>query len=364
MTSRRVLITTDTVGGVWQYTVDLVPLLRARGMDLRVVTLGPRPSQTRRAELGTDALLIETDLPLDWTAESQASLRAASEELAAIAYRERVDLVHLHAPAFAGVAVWPAPVVSVAHSCVPTWWAAVHGSDLPVALRWRADATARGLRASSAVIAPSAAFAAALRQAYGNDLPVWVLHNARRVADIRGGPRERAVLASGRLWDEGKNIGALDRAAARISAPIYAAGPISGPNGARVSFANLRLLGVLDQNRLQRRLGSTMVYASPALYEPFGLGVLEAAMLGTALVLSDIPTFRELWDGAATFVDPDSDAHIASALTRLLDDPALAARMGGLARERARDYSLVRLIDGTERVHRAVLARPRLRSVA
>ena len=39
-----------------------------------------------------------------------------------------------------------------------------------------------------------------------------------------------------------------------------------------------------------------------ARYEPFGLAVLEAAQAGMRLVLSDIPSFRELWDGAATFV--------------------------------------------------------------
>ena len=44
------------------------------------------------------------------------------------------------------------------------------------------------------------------------------------------------------------------------------------------------------------------IFVSAARYEPFGLAVLEAAQAGCALVLSDIPTFRELWDGAALFV--------------------------------------------------------------
>src|SRR3546814_15067984 len=51
------------------------------------------------------------------------------------------------------------------------------------------------------------------------------------------------------------------------------------------------------------------IFVSPSLYEPFGLAVLEAAMSGCALLLSDIPTFRELWDGAAVFTPAgDSDA--------------------------------------------------------
>ncbi len=48
------------------------------------------------------------------------------------------------------------------------------------------------------------------------------------------------------------------------------------------------------------------VFASMARYEPFGLAVLEAAQAGMRLVLSDIPTFRELWDGAAIFVGDEA----------------------------------------------------------
>ena len=44
------------------------------------------------------------------------------------------------------------------------------------------------------------------------------------------------------------------------------------------------------------------IFVSVSRYEPFGLAVLEAAHAGCALVLSDIPTFRELWQGAASFV--------------------------------------------------------------
>jgi glycosyltransferase involved in cell wall biosynthesis len=38
---------------------------------------------------------------------------------------------------------------------------------------------------------------------------------------------------------------------------------------------------------------------APSLYEPFGLAVAEAARAARPLVLSDIPTFRELWGDAA-----------------------------------------------------------------
>src|SRR5947199_312178 len=62
------------------------------------------------------------------------------------------------------------------------------------------------------------------------------------------------------------------------------------------------------------------IFASPALYEPFGLTVLEAAAAGCALVLSDIPSFRELWSGAAVFVDPADSESLHRALRDLSAD--------------------------------------------
>ena len=80
-----------------------------------------------------------------------------------------------------------------------------------------------------------------------------------------------------------------------------------------------------------------------------GLSVLEAAQAGMRLVLSDIASFRELWEGAATFVSA-ADGW-APALRVALD----AAGDGG-ARERARRYTLDATVEGTLAVHRAVAA--------
>ena len=58
---------------------------------------------------------------------------------------------------------------------------------------------------------------------------------------------------------------------------------------------NARPLGVLAPAELRRKLERAAIFAAPALYEPFGLGILEAAAAGCALVLGDIRfTAREL----------------------------------------------------------------------
>ena len=128
------------------------------------------------------------------------------------------------------------------------------------------------------------------------------------------------MLTAGRLWDDGKGAALLDRIAPRLSAPIRAAGPTSGP-GTQAHLPHLALLGALDEPALAAAYAAATVFASPAHYEPFGLAVLEAAQAGMALVLSDIPTFRELWDGVATFVPANDEASWLDALEGALDDP-------------------------------------------
>ncbi len=82
-------------------------------------------------------------------------------------------------------------------------------------------------------------------------------------------------------------------------------------------------------------MGEAAIFAHPARYEPFGLAVLEAAMAGCALVLGDIPTLRELWDGAAVFVAPGRPDRLGEALAALAADEA-GCRALGEARAAAR----------------------------
>ena len=346
-TQRSVLMTADAVGGVWRYAVDLAGGFAERGVRTVLAVMGPAASVAQRAEAEAvpGLRLVQTGLPLDWTAESSGALRQATAGLASLAALLGVRSVHLHAPALVGEARWPVPVVAVAHSCVGTWWRAVRGGPMPENLAWRAAAAAAGMRAAAAVISPSAAHAAALVAAYGKST-IEVVHNGRTPQPARG-VRSRAVLTAGRLWDPGKGMAALDRAAARLEAPVRAAGPLRAPHGETAAFAHLRLLGTLDQTGMAQAYAEARVFASMAGYEPFGLAVLEAAQAGMRLVLHDIPTFRELWDGAAIFVD--DEAGLLPALQAALDAPG-----DGGARDRAARYTVDAMADGTLAVHRAM----------
>jgi glycosyltransferase involved in cell wall biosynthesis len=360
---RSVLLTTDAVGGVWTYALDLASALGAAGMDVYLAVMGPRPDALRRAEaLGRPGVvLVETDLPLEWTAREPAELLVASTGLNALVGGLSPDIVHLHIPALAAAAADRprVPLVASLHSCVATWWAALRPNEpMPPDLRWRTDLVSRGLAAADAVITPSRSLAAAASAIYPR-ARFHVVLNGRSAPHRTPSPTgRRGVFTSGRLWDEAKNASTLDAAARLLPFPIFAAGPVAGPHGGGTAeYRHLHLLGQLSAEEIRHWLDASAIYVSAARYEPFGLGVLEAAQSGCALVLSDIPSFRELWSGAAWFVPPEDARAFASALRELTGNEEERRRLAAAAADRAERYSAAAMVDGSMAVYRHLLAR-------
>ena len=332
--TRRLLMTADRVGGVWQYATGLARDLVSAGWAVDVAVLGPSPAMPHG---GDGVTVLDTGLPLDWLAADTRDVVAAAGAIARLARERGADLVQLNQPALA-VADYDMPVLAVAHSCVASWWDAVEGGALPALLAWQSELTTRGLLRADAVVCPSQAFADATRRLHALPVPPVVIHNGRSLPHASGALHDGAFTA-GRLWDRGKNVATLDRAAARLGIPFRAAGATSGPHGEHVHPAHLHLLGQVDDAVIADCLSARPIFASAALYEPFGLAVLEAALSGCPLVLSDIPTFRELWEGVATFVPArDSDGFVV-AIEALAGDATLRAARGNLAHHRALSYS-------------------------
>ena len=109
--------------------------------------------------------------------------------------------------------------------------------------------------------------------------------------------------------------------------------------GAAEDQARFRAPGSLPHGRAMEVMRDAGIFVSSSLYEPFGLAVAEAARAAIPLVLADIPTFRELWDGAALFFPADDAGALADALNRLAGDPALRRHLGDAAQERSHCYS-------------------------
>jgi glycosyltransferase involved in cell wall biosynthesis len=351
----RILLTTDTVGGVWTYALDLAGSLGEIGVETVLVTMGPPPCDAQRAAVASLAgvTLVETDAALDWLARDPDTIASAAHRIGAVAHAHGVDVVQLNAPALAAGIDFGMPVVVVAHSCLASWWDAVETGPLPEDFAWRDALTRAGLLAADVVVAPSHGFAAAVRRVHQLPATPRVVHNGRAPLLASQRPQASHAFTAGRLWDRGKDLDTLDRAAA-LGPPILAAGPLVGPGGDTGRFDHLTCLGTLDAATLGERLAMRPVFVSAALYEPFGLAVLEAAQAGCALVLSDIATFRELWSDAAIFVAPRDAEGFAAAIEDLLAHPAERARRGAQAAKAAQRYTVAAMRDAMAAVYVSV----------
>ena len=343
----RIVMTVDAIGGVWRYAIDLAAGLAARDIAVTLAVIGPAPNDAQNAEVAaiSGVRLLITGEELDWRAQTSAEVERTARVVRDIAAQARADLVHVNSPALLASTAMPAPTIAVNHSCVATWWDAVRGAQaMPPDFVWRAALHARGLRNADLTVAPSAAFARLSEQRHGL-APMRVVHNCVAPRNVAHDAAAPFVFTAGRLWDEAKNVFALERVASRLSAPVLAAGPLRAPHGASTRLSATQTLGSLDQTALRGLLDRRPVFVSMARYEPFGLAVLEAAQAGCALVLSDMPTFREIWEGCAVFVPLDDEAALVHAINDLLADDAARAAAGERAQARAARYSHASFVD-------------------
>lgn len=354
---RRILITTDAVGGVWQYSIDLAKELADAGDTVLLAVLGPSPDEgQRRCARAVQGLrLIETGSALDWMCDGPAPVEQAARTIARLAREHGADIIHCNNPAMAGCTRFPAPLVAMAHGCVATWWSGTHGGPPDPAFKWHGEFMRKGLLAADAVAAPSASFAAALQEIYRLPRRPQVVHNGRPAPAVPDSAEKLdAALTVGRMWDEAKNGALLDSVAGLVDLPLMAAGTFRGPHGEQASFSQLHALGPVSGEKLAEMMARQPIFVSASRFEPFGLAVLEAALAGCALVLSDIPTFRELWDEAALFVDADDAPGFADAITQLHAEPELRGALGEKARLRSARHTPAAMARSVRAIYRTL----------
>ncbi len=129
---RKVLMTADTVGGVWTYAIELARGLADRGVEVALATMGEplNVHQREKADRIPRLRVFESTFKLEWMEDPWRDLEKAGDWLLNLEERVRPDLIHLNGYVH-GALPWSAPKVMVGHSCVLSWWQAVRGEAAP-----------------------------------------------------------------------------------------------------------------------------------------------------------------------------------------------------------------------------------------
>jgi glycosyltransferase involved in cell wall biosynthesis len=357
----RILMTADTVGGVWTYSLELAKSLAPYDVEILLATLGAPLSESQWACVNQidNVIVFESDYRLEWMDDPWDDVEQSQEWVRGIARRARPDLIHTNTYCHAAMS-WNIPVLLVGHSCALSWHQEVRGQQ--AGLEWEPyrRLVSHALRNADLVIAPTGSMLAMLERHYGPLRRKQAILNGLPPRGAPSQPKEDFVFTAGRFWDEAKNLATAARAAPHMHWPLRVAG-LRHPDGADGKMEEVEFLGALSAKEMHEVYSRASIYVLPAKYEPFGLTALEAAFDRCALVLGDIATLREVWGDAALFVPPDDHLALADAVNRLIADPALRRRQADAAYLRALQLNSDRQAASYMKAYGQLLASPQRR---
>jgi glycogen synthase len=364
-----VLITSDTVGGVWTYSQELVTGLIRAGHRVTLVSFGKLPLPHQTAWMRTLPALDyrPTEYRLEWMEVSERDIEESRRYLELLISEVKPDVLHFSQYCYGDLAT-NIPKVVVAHSDIVSWWAAVHGrepDDTPWMRKYRETVT-NGLRGADLVVAPSRWMLDQISKHYLQPAAEQVIYNGRTPSlfDPDAKKDDDSVLSVGRVWDPAKNVSLLMKREqkARISIVGWEREPGREDRQRSVQApANVTLLGPKSQAELREIYAHTGIYAATSRYEPFGLAPLEAALSRCAVVMNDNPVFHELWGDSGLFFKKDDPEDCARQIDRLRKDSELRERCADRPFQTACEkFTATRMVAQYERVYQALSSRMRV----
>ena len=374
-------------GGAGVHVLELAKVLRPLVDDLRVHAFGgPREPGTEGADPGVTGF---DNLP---------QLEGANPALATLGVDLQIasactgaDLVHSH--------TWYANFAGHVASLLDDIPHVVSAHSLEPLRPWKAEQLGGGYRLSSfveksayesaaAIVAVSRGMREDILRCYPRVEPdtVHVIHNgidlakwhapqgaqgeelqARVLAEHGIDPSKRTVVFVGRITRQ-KGLPYFLRAARELPDDVQlvlcAGAPDTKEIAAEVDglVAQLKekrsgvvlITEMLPQPEVAAILDAADVFITPSVYEPLGIVNLEAMALGLPVVgtatggIPDVIVDGETGylvpidqktDGTGTPLDPEAfERAMAERLIKILDDPAMARRMGKAGLERARAH--------------------------
>ncbi len=336
----KVLMTTDTVGGVWNYSLELCKELEKYDVQIHLAAMGAWPSRQQREQISQceNVILYKSDFKLEWMQDPWDDVEKSHKWINSIYHTIQPDLIHLNNYVQRDED-WNCPVVTVFHSCVTSWWQAVKGTALPSSWEAYSKMVKNSLNKSDMVVSPTKAIIEKAKDFHNITVPTKVIYNGKAMEFEEEVEKENFLLCTGRIWDEGKNLRLLSKIAQNLPWPVYIAGNNVNPNTGNIcEVENVHFLGKLEPEELKLWMQRAEIFVSPTKYEPFGLSILEAAKAGCALALSNIDTLQELWHGNAIFFDPENAGEAEKVILELISDKDFRDKMASRSKKAAETY--------------------------
>jgi glycosyltransferase involved in cell wall biosynthesis len=359
----KILMTADTVGGVWTYAINLCKGLQDYNTEIHLMTMGGSldKSQVRQISQLRNIFLYCSDYKLEWMDNPWEDVKLAGQWISSVYKKVKPDIVHFNNYGEL-CGEWMCPVVTVFHSCVQTWWKAVKTSKIPAEWEKYCFIVEKALFFSDVLVAPSAAMLAEAEKVYGRIGFSKVIYNGSDDGGYVTEAKEPFILSAGRVWDEAKNIAMLSEVAARLKWPVYIAGNHESPfTGTAAIPENVHFLGQLSQEELQYYMDRASIFVMPAKYEPFGLAILEAAKSGCALVLGNISSLNEIWEDTAMYFDPDDKEQAVNVINRLIKDDRLRAEISSKSSGRAKEFTIEKMASEYMELYKGLLVEKHLK---
>jgi glycogen(starch) synthase len=361
----HVLMTADTVGGVWTYTRELVSGLIRRGHRVTLVSLGKLPCTSQIAWMqGLSGLEFRpTPFALEWMQDSAEDIRLSTQYLEDLIREVKPDLLHFNEYAY-GAMRTPLPKIVVAHSDVVSWWMAVKGKEPPLNdwVKWYRDTVCAGLAGADRVVAPSCCMMQNVQSYYARPRHDCIVYNGRDPSLFgRRANKQNQVISVGRVWDDAKQVSLLVKHAQTV--PVFIVGSQDHPDKTLSPFTpenvpdGVTFCGQQPEEQIREVFAGSSIYAGCSRYEPFGLALVEAAMSGCALIANDIPSFRELWGDSAYFFRTNDADSLAEGIRTLSSDRALLGEYAQRAHNHAiKNFTAERMVDSYEQLYGALAA--------
>lgn len=332
---RRILMTCTGDHASWTHSLELAGCLGRCGLDVALATLGRPPSHGQLEEaVGQPNLQVFPGrFATGWQDDAWDEVERAGEWLLHLEEHLEPDVVHLHAYPF-GALPFRAPRLLEGHDCPVCRSNALSGEVASLPWERYRQAVGRALREARMVVAPTAASLAELAGVFGPLPDCRVIPAGRSARRLLPGTKEQLILSAGCFGDEARGLPALAEVARELGWPVAVLVDGASDDEARAARP-VRLVEGPSPDRLAAWYGRASVFALPCRYEPSGLSVLEAALAGCALVLGDVASLRETWEGAALFVTPGDPEDLRRALDLLTSEPKGLRGLAQRARTRA-----------------------------